>query len=262
MAAFEAAVEGWGADMLELDVHLTRDGEVVVIHDPTVDRTTDGRGAVREMDWREISRLDAGARWEADDGSRPWRGVGVRVPRLEELLERFPDTRLNVEAKVREVAGPLVDLVTRHGAEGRVLLAAEYERARAHVVERYGGPVGASRPQVAVFVALSRLPFLSGTPRVDALQVPERARVAGRVRRILDARLLREAHRRNVAVHVWTVDDETDMRRLLAMGIDAIQTDRPDRLAKVLHEEAGRPLPPAAQAAPPVTGGTAGPVDG
>lgn len=258
MVAFEDAVFRWGADMLELDVHLTKDGQVVVIHDATVDRTTDGTGAVRDMTWEELSHLDAGSRWVADDGSRPYAGREVRIPRLEELLEHFPDTRLNVEAKVREVAGPLVQLVGRHGAEERVLLAAEHERDRAHVAGRYRGPLGASRRQIAAFLLLSRLRFLSPTPRVDALQIPEEWPVAGKVRRILTDRLLHEAHRRNVAVHVWTVDEEEDMRRLLSMGVDAIQTDRPDRLARVLHQIGGRPLPPGLRGAPPKAGRTAG----
>lgn len=259
MEAFVSAVEVWGAEMLELDVHLTRDGEVVVIHDPTVDRTTDGSGVVAEMSWAELRRLDAGAQWVAEDGTLPFAGRGIEVPRLVDLLERLPHTRLNVEAKVRGVAAPLVDVVERLGAQRRVLLAATNESDRAHVAARFrsiGGPMGASRRQIAAFLLLARLPWLARTPAVEALQIPIRWPVAGRVRQILSEAVLREAHRRNVAVHIWTIDDVDTMRRLLDMGVDAIQTDRPDLLAAVLAERTGRPQPPGLEASAPVVGQT------
>lgn len=260
MEAFVSAVEVWGADMLELDVHLTRDGEVVVIHDPTVDRTTDGSGAVAELTLWELRRLDAGAQWVAADGTRPFAGRGIVVPRLVDLLERLPHTRMNVEAKVRSVAAPLVEVVARAGAHRRVLLAATHESDRAHVASRYrsiGGPLGASQRQIAAFLLLARLPWLSRTPGVEALQIPIRWSVAGRVRTILTEAVLREAQRRNVAVHIWTVDDVKTMHRLLDMGVDAIQTDRPDLLAGVLAERLGRPRPAGLDGPPPFTGRTA-----
>jgi glycerophosphoryl diester phosphodiesterase len=259
LTAFIAAVERWGADMIELDAHVTRDGEVVVIHDPSVDRTTDGTGPVAEMTWAEVRELDAGARWRTPDGDAPFAGKGIGIPRLSDLLERLPDTRLNVDAKAPGVAGPLVDVVRSHGAEHRVLLAAEHERLRADALGRWNGPVGATRRQIAGFMVLARLPWLAPTPRADALQIPVRWPVAGRVRTILTAGVLREAHRRNVPVHVWTIDDPDEMEHLLEMGVDAVQTDRPDLLARVLHRRTGRPLPPAAEpeAPPPVVGATA-----
>lgn len=258
LEAFTSAVEQWGADMLELDVHLSRDGEVVVIHDPTVDRTTDASGAVADMTWSELRELDAGFRWAAADGTRPFAGTGVGLPLLRDVLERLPDTRLNVEAKVRDVAGPMVDVVRACGARDRVLLAAEHERNRAHVRSEWKGPVGASRRQIAGFMLLARLPWLSPTPAADVLQLPPRWPVAGRVRSILTAPLVREAHRRNVPVQAWTIDDAEEMDRLLDLGVDGIQTDRPDVLARVLHRRTGRPLPPAAvlDAEQPIVGRT------
>ena len=232
--AFRSAVEAWGADMLELDVRLSGDGEVVVIHDATVDRTTDGEGPVADLTLAELRSLDAGARFVDPSGRASFRGCGVRVPTLDELLEVCPRTRMNVEAKCREVAGPLVDVIRRHGAEHRVLVAADFEANR-RAARGYRGAWGASRSQVVPFWVLHRIPFLGAlyTPPCDVFQLPR----VWRGRRIADARFVREAHRRNIAVHVWVVDDP-----------DAIQTDRPDVLAQVLHEETGRPLPPAATA--------------
>ena len=241
LEAFRLAVDGYGADMLEMDVHLTADDEVVVIHDPTVDRTTDGSGAVAAMGADEIRSLDAGYTFQDPDGAFSYRGRGTRVPLFAEVLQEFPETRLNVECKCPRVARPLVELILRHEAQHRVLVAAA-EEANRKAVRGYPGPWGASSAQLRPFHVLHRLPlgFLY-TPRADALQIPE----TWKGRRILTERFLREAHRRNLPVHVWTVDREDDMRRLLAMGVDAIQTDRPDRLARVLHEFGGRALPPA-----------------
>ena len=241
MAAFTAAVKRWEADVLELDVRRTADGRVVVIHDATVDRTCDGRGAVRALPWSEVRSLDAGYRFRDPAGEHAFRGRSVRIPLLDEVLEAFPATRLNVEAKTPGVAPLLVETILRHRAQDRVLMAAELEGARASR-HGYPGPRGASRRQILLFHLLHNRPlgFLH-TPRADALQVPD----AWMGRRVVTPRFVREAHRRNIPVHVWTIDDPADMRRLLSWGVDGIQSDRLDRLARVLVEEAGRPPPPA-----------------
>jgi glycerophosphoryl diester phosphodiesterase len=241
MAAFRPAVEAWAADMLELDVHATADGRIVVIHDATVDRTTDGTGRVAEMRWDELRELDAGCRFRDPEGRASFSGGGVRIPLLDELLEAFPRTRLNVEAKDARAAPGLVALIRRHGATQRVLVAAEHEKNRRDV-RGYPGPWGASARQLRIFWALHGT-WLSPlyTPHADIFQVP----FAWQGRQIVTERFLTEAHRRNIPVHVWTVDDEALMRRLVEMGVDGIQTDRPDVLARVLSEVAGRPSAPA-----------------
>lgn len=243
LVAFERALTWWGADMLELDVRLTADGEVVVIHDATVDRTTDGSGPVSRLRYAELARLDAGYHFRDPSGAASFRGTGVSVPLFDTVLRAFPHARLNVEAKESVVAAPLVDLVRRHGAEERVLVAAEYERNR-HGARGYPGPWGASRHHVLLFLLSHRFPRGGPyTPAADVLQVPEH----WKGRRIVTPRFVREAHRRNLPVQVWTVDDPQTMRRLLAWGVDGIQTDRPDLLARVLTEEIGRPQPPGPQ---------------
>ncbi len=241
LAAFRSAVRDWRADMLEMDVRLTRDGEVVVIHDATVDRTTDGTGPVGSLTYSELERLDAGARFVDPAGRASFAGRGVTIPRFEDVLTALPGSRMNVEVKEPQVAARLVEIVRRHGAESRVLVAAEYERCR-RAVRGYPGPWGASRHHVFLFLASCRLPGGGPyTPGADVLQVPE----VWKGMPIVTPRLVREAHRRNIPVQVWTVDDVADMRRLLAMGVDGIQSDRPDLLADVLTEVAGRPPAPA-----------------
>ncbi len=241
MAAFRAAVERWDADVLEMDVRRTADDKVVVIHDATVDRTCDARGAVRDLPWSEVRSFDAGHHFRDLAGEPSFRARGVGIPLLDEVLETFPATRVNVEAKTPGVAPLLVETIRRHGARDRVLMAAELEGARPSR-HGYAGPHGASRRQIRLFHLLHNRPlgFLY-TPRADALQVPD----AWKGRRVVTPRFVREAHRRNIPVHVWTIDQPADMRRLLSWGVDGIQSDRLDRLARVLVDEAGRPPPPA-----------------
>lgn len=241
LTAFRRALEWWGADVLEIDVHPTRDGEVVVIHDATVDRTTDGSGAVAGRTLAELRRLDAGHRFTPDGGRTfPFRGRGIAVPTLAEVLEAFPDARVNVEIKDGRAQEGVWETVHRLGAAHRVLVAAARREDRRRF-DGYAGPTSAAREEIRAFLLLCRC-GLAGfwRPPVDAFQVPERQGAL----RVVDPRFVREAARFGVPVHVWTVDDPAAMRRLLEWGVDGVITDRPDRLTRVLHEVAGRPLPP------------------
>ncbi|TVP75861.1 MAG: glycerophosphodiester phosphodiesterase [Gemmatimonadales bacterium] len=241
MEAFRGAVHHWGADVLEMDVHLTADGVLVVIHDDTVDRTTNGSGPVADLTLSQLRELDAGHAFLDLEGTPSFRDRGVRVPTFQEVLDAFPRTRLNVDAKAPAAARPLQTLVREQGESHRVLLASVEEEGRA---DRFGypGPVSATRRQLVRFHGLHRVPLLGRlwTPDTDALQVPWR----WDGRQVTTPRLIREAHLRNLPVHVWTVDDPDIMRTLVRWGVDGIQTDRPDLLARILHEETGRPLPP------------------
>jgi len=240
LVAFRRALDWWDADMLELDVRATRDGEVVVLHDATVDRTTDGTGAVESMTLVEVRDLDAGYRFRAPDGRTPFRGHGVRVPLLREVVQAFPRTRLNVEIKDRAAAAEAVRVVRRMGASHRTLIAAATESAR-RPARAFEGPWGASRRQLFPFLLLHRTPLRSlARPCADIFQVPLRWMGIP----VPTRAFVREAHRLNVPVQVWTVDEPGEMERLLDLGVDGIQTDRPDRLADILHRRRGRPRPP------------------
>jgi glycerophosphoryl diester phosphodiesterase len=250
MEAFRGAVDDWGADVLETDVHLSADGELVVIHDDTVDRTTDGTGAVADLSWAELRELDAGYHFTDLEGRHAFRGKGIGIPRLNDLLDALPGVRINVDAKAPAAARPLVELLHRRGEEHRVLVASEFEATRADRLG-YRGPFSATRKQITRFYLLSRLPFdLPWTPRTHAFQVPW----WWEGRQVTTRPLVERAQRRNIPVHVWTVDDPAVMRTLLAWGVDGIQTDRPDLLSRVLHEVTGRPLPPGHWADPPASG--------
>jgi glycerophosphoryl diester phosphodiesterase len=242
LPALERALRWWRADLLEIDVQPTADGDCVVIHDPTLERTTDGRGPVAARTLAELREMDAGFRFTPDGGaSFPFRGTGVRLSTFREVLEAFPGARVNVEIKDARAAPPVLEAITALGAEHRVLVAAGDTRNRA-LFRGHPGPVGAGAQELYAFHALH---LARATrfyrPPVDAFQVPETSPGG---RRVLDPRWIAEAHAHGVAVHVWTVNAEADMRRLLGWGVDGIVTDRPDRLARVLHERGGRPLPP------------------
>ena len=242
LEAFRQAVDDWAADMIELDVHATADGHCVVIHDPTVDRTTDGTGAVADMTLDELRRLDAGYRFTPDGGKTfPFRGRGVRVPTIEEVLEALPNTRLTVEVKTGAAQWPLFEAIRRAGAEDRVIAAGEADASRTEFAS-YAGPTSASSSDLKRLYILHRL----GLGRlwksdVVAAQLPEH----WQGRRILTPALVREFHRHGVDVHVWTVNDPDDMQRLLDWGVDGLVTDRPDLLSDILTARYGRPLAPA-----------------
>ncbi|HEX7243567.1 MAG TPA: glycerophosphodiester phosphodiesterase [Longimicrobiaceae bacterium] len=241
LEAFRRAVEWWRADVLETDVQPTADGEPVVIHDATVDRTTDGSGPVASLRLEEVRRLDAGFRFTPDGGRTfPFRGTGVRISTLEETLRALPDVRVNVEVKDGRAQKRVWETVHDLGATGRVLIAAG-RRANRSLFGAYPGPTSAAHEDVLAFWLHLRARTLRlHRPRTDAFQVPE---TQGALR-VVSPRFVREAHALNIPVHVWTVDEEADMRRLLEWGVDGLVTDRPDRLARVLHETHGRPLPP------------------
>jgi glycerophosphoryl diester phosphodiesterase len=242
LAAFRQAVDDWDADMIELDVHATADGECVVIHDPTVDRTTDGTGPVAALTLAELQRLDAGYRFTPDGGKTfPFRGRGVRIPTIAEVLEMLPDTRLTVEVKVGAAQAPLFEAIRQAGAAGRVIAAAESEKSRTRFAG-YAGPLSASSRQVLRFYILHRLGVSRlWKPPVVAVQIPE----SWRGRQVLTPSLIRAFHARGLAVHIWTVNERAAMERLLDWGVDGIVTDRPDYLADLLSERGLRPPAPA-----------------
>ena len=212
IAAFDRGLAA-GADGLELDVRLSADGVVVVCHDETLDRTTDGSGPVSAKTAAELSRVDAGYHFTDAAGQHPFRGRGVAVPTLREVLERYPNALMIVEMKpdTAEMASAVVAEVRRAGAVDRVCAAGYGSRSLAAAREVLPEMASsASRMEV-------RLAY-------DGYHVPEHA---GSLR-IVSPRFIRHAHRAGLGVQVWTVDDEPDMRRLLGWGADALISNRPD----------------------------------
>jgi glycerophosphoryl diester phosphodiesterase len=237
LEAFRLAVES-GAGGLELDVHLTRDGHVVVIHDSTLDRTTDGAGAVAEMTLDELREPDAGHNFSPDDGNTlPYRGLGLRIPTLAEVLREFPGVAVNIDMKADRpgIEATVLKVLREADAEGRALVVSSRHGAVRRFRKISGGRIstGASRWETGVFYLFSNLRLERLLrPAYDALQVPVRHRGMPLVTR----RFVGAAHDRNVRVDAWTINGEDKMRRLLDLGVDVIMTDRPETLAEVLRE--------------------------
>jgi glycerophosphoryl diester phosphodiesterase len=207
--AFQAAIDA-GCRYLETDVHVTRDGVVVAFHDDRLDRVTDRRGLIEELDIAQVEEADA--------------GDGARIPRLEEILTRWPGVYVNIDPKSDRAVEPLAAVLDRHDAWERVCVGA-FSDARLRRIRALGrgractsmGPLAVATARVAA--ASGRMPRLGA----DCLQVPIRRHGVT----IVTERFVRAAHRAHLPVHVWTVDDEATMHALLDIGVDAIMTNRP-----------------------------------
>jgi glycerophosphoryl diester phosphodiesterase len=224
-----------GADVLEMDVRRSADGELVVLHDETVDRTTDGSGPVAALTLSRLKQLDAGYRWSPDDGkSHPYRGQGITIPSLREVFGALPQARMNVEIKARgpELSEPLCRLVREHHMQHRVVVASFGQEAMDAF--RAACPDVATAATADEARSLFRLTafFLDPlfAPRAAALQVPERI---GDVE-VLSPRVVSAARRLNLKIDVWTVNQPEDMKRLAGLPVDGIITDYPDRLLALL----------------------------
>ncbi|MFB0836183.1 glycerophosphodiester phosphodiesterase [Arthrobacter halodurans] len=231
MAAFRAAV-GLGFRYLELDVRASRDGRLMVFHDETLDRVTDGSGRLGDHAFGELRRLRVA-------GREP-------IPAFEELLAEWPDVRLNVDVKDARSAALLARAVALHGAQDRVLVASFADSRRRRLLRELGVPIATSggAPTIALATFLGPLglmpvlrPLLRG---VAALQVPVRH---GSVT-VVTPGFVRRAHAAGLHVHVWVVDRPDEMHRLLDLGVDGLMSDRADVLAAVMAERGCWPQRP------------------
>jgi glycerophosphoryl diester phosphodiesterase len=232
MHAFRAAVSEHRTDLLELDVHASSDGVVVVAHDATLDRCTDGRGELKALSFAELSALDAAFKFSTDVGvTFPLRGQGVKIPRFEDVLEAFPGLHINVEVKAEEAVAPFVELVKRTGSVERLCMGSEHDAIAARLVELLpDGCFFYPRDALVAFVIGFKGGQLVDDPRYTVLDMPYRFQDLV----LFDKALAEEAARREKWINIWTVDDERDMRLAIEQGVGGIMTDRPDVLRAVL----------------------------
>jgi len=228
--AFRKAAD-LGVDVLEMDIRQTADGILVVLHDETVDRTTDGSGPVAALTLSQLQQLDAGYRWTPDGGkTHPHRGQGLTVPSLREVFSALPGARMNLEIKTRDAAlsKPLCELVREHRMEHRVVVASFGQDAMDTFRSACPGVATAATAEEARQLFRLTALFLDPLfkPRAEALQVPERF---GNLE-VLTPRFVRAARRLNLKIDVWTVNEPEDLKRLIALPVDGIMTDYPDRM--------------------------------
>ena len=234
MAAFEKAA-ALPVDGLELDVRGTADGVPVLMHDETVDRTTNGTGRVTDFTLAQLKGLDAGYRWSPDEGrSFPFRGRGIAVHTLREVLSAFPHLWINLDIKQNQpsVIDTVAGMIRRFHIEDHVC-AGSFDTQTIRALRRAcpEAATAAAPREVLGFLVLQRLllSFLyRGKARV--LAIPEHFRG----RRILNRSFVQAAHQKGLAVHVWTVNERKDMVRVVDMGVDGLITDHPDRAIEVL----------------------------
>jgi len=235
MAAFRRAVEV-GVTYVELDVHATRDGQFVVIHDETLERTTNGQGKVQEHTLAELQQLEAGYWFSRDAGQHfPFRATGVRISTLAEVLRGFPGLRFTVEIKPAEPAiEELVIAVVRDcGRVEDVILASEHDRVITRVRELAPDMATSfAAGEVADFIQrVSTGQFAAYHPVGLALQIPPEFHDIP----LVTAETVAAAHTLGLEIHVWTINEPREIERLLDLGVDGIMSDFPGRLRAVTH---------------------------
>ena len=237
MVSMESAIR-IGVDVLETDVHLTKDGELVLFHDEDIQRTTGEQGTIRDRTLEDLRRIDLGEKFTIDGTTYPFRGKGLRVLTLQEVLRAFPKMRFNIDMKdsVPDVPQILERLLRDEGMDESVVVASFHPVQ----TERFHGiapdiAVAANPSQVKRFVIglkLRVLPLLARKTPFVAFQVP----VKSGSTKVVDRRFIEAAHNRGIAVHVWTINEKEEMESLLDQGADGIFTDRPRLLREVMTD--------------------------
>lgn len=222
--AYDGAV-ALGVDLIEFDVHRTKDGVLVVLHDASVDRTTDGEGAVRAMTYAELSALDAGFHFTTDGGKTfPHRGTGLTIPRLDAMLDRYPTTPFSLEIKQYDppIVEDVVALLEAKGAIGRSIVSA-FADATIQAVR-------ARRPDLLTALGLGEsLGILSMSDAELAAWTPPAVFVQPD-EKMVDAALVARCHGKGLKIQAWTVNDPVRMQALIALGVDGLFTDDPKAL--------------------------------
>lgn len=235
--AFERAL-ALGVDVLEIDIHATADGALVVRHDPIVDSTTNGVGHIRDLTLAQIQALDAGFTWTTDGGQTfPFRGLGITIPTLEQVFLAFPQVCLSIDIKPEEpdVVDGFCRLLRTHHRLEQVVVGSFHDpqlRRFRLLCPEVDTAAGVSETREFFFLNRARLSRLSRLA-AKAFMIPE---FAGRLR-LLTPGFVRSAHARGMQVHVWTVNEVEDMRRLIDWGVDGIITDYPSRLMALLNRD-------------------------
>jgi glycerophosphoryl diester phosphodiesterase len=234
LAAFEAAVRT-GADAIELDVRLTADGEPVVIHDATLDRTTDGTGPVAAITLADLRAVDAGWRFTPDKGrTHPCRGTDTRIPTLGEVLWAFPRLNILVEIKEPPAQEAVRRVLVQEDAAARCVVASEHREALL-TFEQPPFARGASAPEISALYWASLLRRRIPTPGYRMLSVPLRYRGLP----VPTSRFVAAARTNGCAVHVWTVNSPDTARRLWRRGVSGIVTNVPGTMVDARRKEMG-----------------------
>jgi len=237
MLSFERAVE-IGVDVLETDIHMTVDGHIVVSHDESGERETGVARLICESSWQQLQSWDAGHNFADADGSHPYRGQGLRIPELVELLERFPDMALNIDIKPRKPAmvAPLLELLAAHDGEARVTLASFHDPVIREIrASGWRGSTVCGRREVMLLLLAPRFVARLGVVG-DTAQVPLRAGPFD----LASPRFIDRCHGLGLRIDYWTVNDPSVAAQLLSNGADGIISDDPAALFPVFERHRAR----------------------
>ena len=239
--AYDAALVS-NVDVLEMDVHLSKDGRLMVMHDENVDRTTDGQGAIREYTLAELKTLDAAYWWPYHsnddierllmplDQSFPYRGTGVTIPTLDEMFQRYPYQRFAIELKdnTDELRASVIAKIDQYDRWDSTLIASVYlETLQQLRKTEPRAQTYAAESEIQLFYVMQLLRLEKLYPySIDAFAVPM---TRGGIN-LASPRFIQAAHNAGILVHYWTINHESNMQRLMEIGADGIMTDRPARL--------------------------------
>ena len=241
LPAFMSAAD-MGVDLIETDIHLTKDGVCVVSHDKTIDRTTEGSGRICDFSLAELKRFDAGYRFSHDGGNTyPFRAQEIAIPTLEELLRALPHMRFNIDLKTprREMVTSFIETIQHNGAVERVLGASFHSRVLKLLRKQMPEMATSFSKGEAMVLLMRRFTScltIGPLPPGLSLQAPE---YYGRFKVVTPA-LLGDLHELGIRLQVWTINGAYDMERLLDMGVDGIMTDDPTLLLHVQKKRKSR----------------------
>ena len=232
---FTQAIE-LGVDILEMDVRSTKDSILVICHDSSVDRTTNGKGQVRDFKLKELQTLDAGYTWTNDEGqTHPYRNKNITIPTLAEVFTTLPNTRMIIEIKQTEpdITTAFGTLIRQHNMTNNVLVACFDSSTLRTFREQFPEiATSAGLTEGLAFYALSRLGLSAAyCPNTQALQIPQRL---GPFNTTHPA-FLNAARNHNLKIHYWTVNNPQTMQTLINLDVDGIITIYPDRLIQLLE---------------------------
>lgn len=240
MVAFDGAM-AIGIDMLEIDVCLTKDNILITHHDKTIDSMTDGTGNIRDYTFEELKAFNFGAGFKDLDGSNPYADKHVSVTKLSDVFEKYPDILYNVEIKNKAETGEaaaaiLYDLIKKYNLEDQILVPSFDDDTINHFRELTDNSVltSSAREETKKFIYchIAQVDNLVFNVKYQAMQLP----LSNSGVNLAKKSIVKDAHRRNIAVHYWTINDKETMRELILMGVDGIITDRPDLMNEVLDE--------------------------
>ncbi len=236
LIAFDQAIKISPHFILEMDIHLTKDDHLVVIHDDTVDRTTNGQGTVANMTLKQLQKLDAGWHYQNDEDKYIYRSQGIRIPSLRQVLERYPRQKMIIELKSlsTKAAQKLIDVIEEFKAFEYIAIASYSHQAIDYMRSRRDWIFLVTPTEIYKSLILLNMFLEPIDPmNADIYSIPEVSMFIP----VLSKRLLKEMHRREKPVFVWTINERKDMQRLIELGVDGIITDRPTTLFQLIKNK-------------------------